>query len=494
MMKLRNLTTRVGTIVVILAAVLMACQNLPIGGSSVQTGTAAYAQAQGVELTVYNQNMALVRDKRSFDLKQGVNEVRFSDVASQIDPTSVHFRSLTDPQGTSVLEQNYEYDIVGSKKLLQKYIDQQIELITQDGSQYQGKLLSGADDIILQDAEGGVKVVRLAQVRQFNFPKLPAGLITRPSLVWLLDSGKTGSQDVEVTYMTNGVNWNADYVVQLNKTDNALDLNGWITLNNQSGAAYTDAKLKLVAGDVNVVRQAKGMTNDALEMRAPAAAPAPAVQERQLFEYHLYDVQRPVTVANNQTKQIEFTSAAEVPAEKFFVYDGAQGLRFSGGRITDRGYGTNSNPDVNIYLQVKNEEKAGLGIPLPAGRVRVYKADVDGSLQFVGEDQIDHTPKDETVRLRLGNAFDIVGERRQTDFQQLGRDVIEESFEITVRNHKKEAVEVRAVEHLFRWSEWQIVKESAEHTKLDQGTAEWRLQVPADGETKLTYTVRYEFS
>ena len=255
MTKLRNLTTKVVIMAVIVAALVMAYQNLPAEGSAVRQGTAAYAQGQGVELTVYNQNIALVRDRRSFDLKQGVNEVRFSDVASQIDPTSVHFRSLTDPQGTSVLEQNYEYDIVGSKKLLQKYIDQQIELIAQDGSKYQGKLLSGADDIILQDAEGGIKVVRLAQVRQFNFPKLPAGLITRPSLVWLLDAGKTGSQDVEVTYMTNGVNWNADYVVQLNKTDSALDLNGWITLNNQSGVAYTDAKLKLVAGDINVARE-----------------------------------------------------------------------------------------------------------------------------------------------------------------------------------------------------------------------------------------------
>jgi hypothetical protein len=391
-----------------------------------------------------------------------------------------------------VLEQNYEYDIVGSQKLLQKYVDQEIELITQDGSEYRGTLLSGAGDIILQDADGSVKVVRLDQVRQFNFPKLPEGLITRPTLVWLLGAGQGGDQDVEVTYMTNGVNWHADYVVQLNKDDTALDLNGWITLDNQSGAAYTDAKLKLVAGDVNVVRQAKVMAREGFDMEMAAPTATPQVQERQFFEYHLYDVQRPVTVLNNQTKQIEFTSAAEVPAEKFFVYDGAQGLSFYGYANTDPGYGTYSNPDVNIYLQIQNKEVAGLGIPLPAGRVRVYKADVDGSLQFVGEDQIDHTPKDETVRVLLGNAFDIVGERRQTDFQQLGRDVIEESFEIKLRNHKDQTVEVRVVEHLFRWSEWQIVKESAEHTKLDQGTVEWRLNVPSDGEATVTYTVRYQ--
>lgn len=510
-MKKRDLMIRIPVLIVTLVALLVAgtlslaaleSAQRPVVLSqryehqpSTGPGLTSVAQAQesGTELTVYNQDIALVRDTRSFDLEQGVNEVRFSDVASQIDPTSVHFRSLTDPEGTTVLEQNYEYDIVGTRKLMQKYVDREIDLVTQDGSEYQGTLLSGADDVILQDANGGVTVVRLDQVQQFSFPELPEGLITRPTLVWLLAAGQSGDQDVEVTYMTSGINWQADYVVQLNEDDTALDLNGWITLNNQSGATYSDAKLKLVAGDVNVVRQAKAVVARDMVLEAEASAAAPAVEERELFEYHLYDVQRPVTVRDNQTKQIEFTSAADVPAEKFFVYDGASGLGFYGYAISDPGYGTYSNPDVNIYLQIENEEESGLGIPLPAGRVRVYKADVDGSLQFVGEDRIDHTPKDESVRLLLGNAFDIVGERRQTDFQQLGRDVIEESFEIVVRNHKDEDVEVRVLEHLFRWSEWEIVQESADHTKLDQGTVEWRLPVPADGETTLSYTVRYQF-
>lgn len=510
-MKKRTLMIRIVMIIATLGALLMVSAGLmanreplkqativserPGQGPATGPRLASVAQAQGedVELTVYNQNIALVRDTRSFELEQGTNEVRFSDVASQIDPTSVHFRSLTDAEGTIVLEQNYEYDIVGSQKLLQKYVDQEIELVTEDGSEYQGTLLSGADDIILQDADGGVTVIRLDKVQRFNFPALPEGLITRPTLVWLLDAGQGGDQDVEVTYMTNGINWHADYVVQLNQDDTALDLNGWITVDNRSGATYTDAKLKLVAGDVNVVRQVKAFADQVPveEMAMPTATPS--VQERQLFEYHLYDVQRPVTVRDNQTKQIEFSSATDVPAEKFFVYDGAQGLGFYGYAVTDPGYGTYSNPDVNIYLQIENKEEAGLGIPLPAGRVRVYKADVDGSLQFVGEDQIDHTPKDETVRLLLGNAFDIVGERRQTDFRQLGRDVIEESYEITLRNHKDQDVEVRVVEHLFRWSEWEIVQETADHTKLDQGTVEWRLPVSADGEATLSYTVRYEF-
>lgn len=451
------------------------------------------AQEMAMDLTVYNQNLALVRDTRSLDLDSGVNEVRFTDVASQIDPTSVHFRSLTDPDGTSVLEQNYEYDIVGSGKLLQKYVDQEIGLVTADGTEYSGTLLSGSGDIILQGAGGGVTVIRQDQVQQIDFPDLPEGLITRPTLLWLLNAGDSGEQDVEVTYMTNGINWRSDYVVQLNEDDTELDLNGWVTLDNQSGATYEDAQLKLVAGDVNVVREEMARMAADMAAEEPQAMPTQAVEEREFFEYHLYDVQRPVTVRNNQTKQIEFTSATDVPAEKFFVYDGARGVRFYGYPITEPGYGTNSNPDVNIYLEVQNEEEAGLGIPLPAGKVRVYKADVDESLQFVGEDQIDHTPTDEPVRLLLGNAFDIIGERIQTDFNRIGDDVIEESFEINVRNHKDEDVEVRVVEHLFRWSEWEITEESSDHTEIDQGTVEWRLEVPADGEETVTYTVRYEF-
>lgn len=451
---------------------------------------AVRAQEAGVALTVYNQNIALVRDRRSITLRVGTNEVRFSDVAAQIDPTSVLFRSLTDPEGTTVLEQNFEYDLVGSDKLLEKYVDQEVSLVAGDGTEYTGTLLSGKGDIIIRDRAGNIVVIKRDQVREFTFPRLPEGLITRPTLVWTLNARRAGSQDVEVMYLTGGITWQADYVVQVNREDTAADLNGWITLDNQSGATYREAKLKLVAGDVNVLVKEQPL---AFEERAVSATPVAGVEERALFEYHLYDVQRPVTVRDRQTKQIEFTSASGIPVEKIFVYDGAGGLRFLGSPIVEPGYGTFSSPDVNIYLQFENTAEVGLGIPLPAGRVRVYKADVDGSLQFIGEDQIDHTPKDETVRLRLGNAFDVVGERRQTDFRRLGSDVIEESYEIRIRNHKDEAVEVRVVEHLFRWSEWEIVRESAPHTKLDAGTVEWRLNVPANGETTLTYTVRYTF-
>ncbi|MDQ7029680.1 MAG: DUF4139 domain-containing protein [Ardenticatenia bacterium] len=449
----------------------------------------AQQQSARLALTVYNQNLALVRDRRAITLRAGIDQVRFSDVASQIEPTSVLFRSLTDPQGTVVVEQNFEYDLVGSDKLLEKYVDQEVRVVTEDGTEYRGSLLSGRGDIILRERTGNVVVLQRNRVREFTFPRLPEGLITRPTLVWTLRSRRSGTQDVEVTYLTRGVSWRADYVIHVNEDDTAADLRGWITLDNQSGTAYKEAKLKLIAGDVNVIRQPVMSVREGVpDIRA---TPMPGVTERPLFEYRLYDVPQPVTVQDRQTKQIEFASASGVTVEKFFVYDGARGLRFYGSPVISPDYGATSSRDVGIYIQFENGEQAGLGIPLPAGRVRVYKADVDGSLQFIGEDQIDHTPTGERVRLFLGNAFDIVGERKQTDFRRLGSRTIEESYEIRVRNHKEQAVEVRVVEHMFRWSEWEIVQETEEHTKLDANTVEWRLNVPASDEVVLTYTVRY---
>jgi len=463
------------------------------GGPSLIHPRTVRAQSEGVELTVYNQNIALVKDRRTMKLTSGVNEVRFSDVAAQIDATSVHFRSLTDPAGTRVLEQNYEYDIVGSSKLLRKYVDQEISLVTEDGTTYTGTLLSGTDDIILQGDDGQVTVVKLASVREFSFPALPEGLITRPTLVWLLRAAQAGDHDVEVTYLTGGVNWRANYIVVLADDDKSLDLTGWVTLDNRSGASYKDAKLKLVAGDIHRAAE-PGMVAKAEEYAAVLPTPAPQVAERAFFEYHLYEVQRPVTIKDNQTKQIEFASATDVPAKKFFVYDGSQmGYYGYRGPQTDPSYGTASNTKVMVMLEFKNGEDQGLGIPLPKGTVRVYKRDVDGSELLVGEDAIDHTPEDETVRLYLGDAFDVVGERVQTGFKKLGERSLEESFKITLRNHKDEAVEVRVVEHMYRWSEWEIVKESAEHTKTDAQTIEYRVQVPANGEETVTYTVRYRW-
>jgi hypothetical protein len=454
----------------------------------------AAAQGEGLELAVYNQDLALVKDRRSMNLSEGLNEVRFADVASQIDPTSVHFRSLADPEGTVVLEQNYEYDIVGSAKLLQKYVDMEIAVVTEDGQEYVGTLLSGADDVILQGADGQVTVLKLEQIKEFAFPALPEGLITRPTLVWLVESAQGGSQEVEVTYLTGGVNWQANYIVVLASDEQSLDLDGWVTLDNRSGTAYEDAKLKLIAGDIHRAAADTRVVKEEVLYEAAAGA-APQVEERAFFEYHLYEVQRPVTVKDQQTKQIEFVTASEVPAVKFFVYDGGQ-MSYAGyyEPLDDPGYGTVSNKKVMVMLEFTNGEEQGLGVPLPKGTLRVYKEDVDGSTLLIGEDAIDHTPRDEDIRLYIGDAFDVVGERVQTDFRvDYDDDWMEESFEITLRNHKEEDIEVRVVEHLFRWSEWQILDASEDFEKTDAQTIEFRLPVEADGETVLTYRVRYEW-
>ena len=451
------------------------------------------AQSEGLELAVYNQDLALVKDRRSLDLSQGLNEVRFSDVASQIDPTSVHFRSLTDPEGTTVLEQNYEYDIVGSAKLLSKYVDQQIRLVTQDGQEYVGTLLSGDSDVILQAADGQVTVVKLDQIKEFTFPALPEGLITKPTLVWQLEAATGETHDVEVTYLTNGINWYANYIVVLSDDETALDLDGWVTLDNRSGASYRDAKLKLIAGDIHRAQTNGSVVEKGVYEAAPTAAPQ--VEERAFFEYHLYEVQRPVTVKDQQTKQIEFVTGSDVPAGKFFVYDGSQ-TQFWGYSqpVEDANYGTSSSTKVMVMIEFQNSEDAGLGVPLPKGTLRVFKKDVDGSTLLVGEDAIDHTPKDEQIRLYVGDAFDIVGERVQTDFKaNYDDDWMEESFEITLRNHKDEDVEVRVVEHLYRWSQWQILDASQDFDKLDAQTIEFRVPVEANGEAKVTYTARYEW-
>ncbi|MGD8794618.1 MAG: DUF4139 domain-containing protein [Anaerolineae bacterium] len=476
----------------LVAVVALLGVSLVPGGQQVAP---AVAQNEGVELAVYNQNLALVKDRRSMELGEGLNEVRFADVASQIDATSVHFRSLSDPEGTVVLEQNYEYDIVGSAKLLRKYVDQEIAVVTEDGQEYVGTLLSGADDVILEAADGQVTVLKLDRIKEFAFPALPEGLITKPTLVWQVQSVQGGQQDVEVTYLTGGVNWQANYIVVLAEDETSLDLDGWVTLDNRSGASYEDARLKLIAGDIHRAADKGAVVREEVMYEAAPAAAAPQVEERAFFEYHLYEVQRPVTVKDQQTKQIEFVTASEVPAGKFFVYDGAQ-IGFAGyySPLDDPSYGTSSNKKVMVMIEFTNGEEQGLGVPLPKGTLRVYKQDVDGSTLLIGEDAIDHTPKDEELRLYVGDAFDIVGERVQTDFQvDYDDDWMEESYEITLRNHKEEDVEVRVVEHMFRWSQWEILESSHEFDKMDAQTIEFRVPVEADGETVVSYTVRYEW-
>ena len=452
---------------------------------SVQPSTAAQAQEATVDLTVYNSNIGLVKEVRQFDLKTGVNQVAVSDVPSQIIPESVHFRSLDDPDAV-VLEQNYEYDVVGSQKLMQKYVDQPIVVITQDGGKHEGVLLSGADDIIIQTEEGGVDVLKYDQVRQFSFPALPEGLITKPTLKWLVDANKAGEQDVELAYLTNDITWKSNYVLVLAQDNSKLDLNGWITLDNRSGASYKDARLKLVAGEVNRVQQG-GVVPEQFAVMKDMAVPArpPAVEQRAFGEYHLYEIPRPVTIKDNQTKQIQFLSVHDAPAKKIFVFDsGTSDLRPT----------SSGSMQGNVSVKVRfNTGKEGVNAQLPAGVVRLYQPDEDGSPLFIGEDRIEHTPKGEDVTLTVGKAFDLVGERMQPEQKRLGEKAWRESYKIILRNHKEnEDVEIHVVERLNPWANWEITKASPEqYTQLNSNTIEWVVKVPAQGEATVTYTVEY---
>lgn len=484
---------------IVVAGLAIAALTVSAAGAATvaPSPSTASAQTEGPQLTVYNQGLAVVRETRSLALDDGLNTVQIRDVAASIDPTSVHFEDLTDPTGTVVLEQNFEYDLVGTARLLQKYIDQEIRVVQKDGTARTGTLLSGANDIILQEEGGGVTVLRLEDVREFSFPSLPEGLITRPTLVWLVDALQSGTHEVELSYLTRGIGWRANYVLVLSEDDTEASLNGWVTLDNQSGATYQDAKLKLIAGDINVVTQPRAVPAPIYAaMPEEAGRDSGYVEERTFFEYHLYEIQRPVTVKDNQTKQIEFASGQGIPTTKFYVYDGTSYRYYPGqGPIFEADYGIyGGNNQVMVKLEFTNDEESGLGLPLPRGTVRIYKEDIDGSQQLLGEDAIDHTPRDEEVELTVGKAFDVVGERVQSDFRKLGRDVVEESFDITLRNHKEEGIEVRVMEHLFRWSNWEIISSNFDYTKLDSNTIEFRVPVAADGETTVSYTVRYTSS
>lgn len=458
--------------------------------------TSAQENSERLSLTIYNQGTALVQDVRSFDLTEGANTIDFTDVAASIDATSVVFKALTDPEGVTVLEQNFVFDLVNSSVLLNRYLDETIQITVDDGTTFSGQLLSGRNgEIILRNDAGEVFVISISKVRDIQFPDLPDGLITRPTLRWLLESAVEGAQQVELTYLTGGISWTADYNVLLNTGNTALDLNGWVTLTNTSGAGYSDAQVKLVAGDVNRLPVAEVMFQaEAMDRAMPTMAPTPGVAQREFFEYQLYEINRPVTVADNETKQVEFVTGTDVPAHTYYVYNSFPGFYGYYGPITDQGYGVTGITDVQNWLEFSTGEENGLGADLPAGRIRVYQEDVDGAALLIGENSIDHTPMGEDVTIYLGNAFDLVGERTQTNFQFIADNVLEETYEIKLRNRKDDqAVEIRVPESLFRWSNWEILNSSDEYTQIDSSTIEFRVMVEPGEERVITYTVRYSW-
>ncbi len=444
---------------------------------------------------------AVIRQEREVSLQKGRGTLQFTDVAALIDPTTVGFVSVSDPS-TRVVEQNFQFDLVSNERLLQRFLEKPIQVEQTRGDTVavtSGRLLSASGGLVLQHDDGSVEV--LNDYSNLKLPELPGGLITRPTLVWDLFSEKAGPQKVRVTYETAGMTWWADYNVTFKEGDSAntgsLDVAAWVSILNQSGAGYPEAKLKLVAGKPHRVPRAemvmmKGERRAGMDMMA---APA-GFEEKSFFEYHMYTLGHPTTLPDRSTKQIElFPVVRRVPCEKVLVYYGqpiGAGMYFAD-PVVDRDYGTTSNKEVDTYLRFRNAKDAGLGIPLPAGRIRVSKLDpADDSLEFIGEDRINHTPHDETVQIKLGTAFDVVGERKQTDFSvDTSRKVIEEEFEITLRNHKDQPVKVIVKENLARWSAWTVIRKSQDFNKTDARTIEFPVTVAKDGEAKVSYRVRY---
>ncbi|MDH5769377.1 MAG: DUF4139 domain-containing protein [Nitrospirota bacterium] len=441
----------------------------------------------GVALTIYNVNLGLVKDQREIKLLKGTGELRFMDVASQIIPTSIHIKSLIDPDSLHILEQNYEYDLLNPQKLLDKYVGKEVKL-------YYKNFHTEREEIVTATllSNNGGPIFKIGDEITFGhpgriiFPGVPESLISKPTLVWLLENQLTKTQKVEASYLTNGINWRADYVVTLNEKDDKADLSGWVTIDNKSGTTYKDAKLKLVAGDVNRVKDEYDYKNKMLRAAvAEAAAKKEQFKEEEFFEYHIYTLQRPSTIKDNQTKQISLISADTVPVKKELLYRGARYYYYNQhGEVI-------SNQKVGVFVEIANKKENNLGIPLPKGTIRVYKHDKEGSLQFVGEDSIDHTPKDEKVRIKLGDAFDVVGSRKQMDWKKIAYDTYEAAFEISLRNHKKEDVVVRVVEPIP--GDWKMLNSSHDYTKTEAFTAEFNIPVPKDKEMKLSYRVRMRF-
>ena len=443
-----------------------------------------------VSITVYNSDIALVRDVRNLQLARGTGTLRFMDIAATVNHATVHFRSLTEPSQVSVLEQNYEYDLLDPDKLLRKYVGREVTLMrnrSENGTTRQEEVKA----LLLSYNSGpvwkiGNEIVTGLGADHIRFPELPDTLYSRPTLIWTVQNDGAARHRVEASYLARSLAWNADYVLTVARDDQAADLNGWVTLTNNSGTAFKNARLQLVAGDLNRVRQNLMKMQDRME-RAPMAAVAQESMTQEAFsDYHLYTMGRKTTINNAQTKQVSLLEGTGVPTTKRYVVEGQnhyyRNTMHPGSPIKD---------SVQVYYQFKNEAKAGLGMPMPAGVLRVYQQDSKGGVQFVGEDRIMHTPKDETLNVKIGNAFDVICERNQVDFEKIASNVYEIGYEITLRNHKTTAVNVEVNEPVG--GTWRMITSSHEWTKTAAWAAQFKVPVAADGTTVLKYRVRVTY-
>jgi len=433
-----------------------------------------------VSLTIYNDNFGLVKQIRNIEFSEGIGEVRFDDVASRIDPTSVHI-SLKNP-GVSILEQNYQYDLVNTTKMMQKYIGSEISIITEGGDLHRGELLSfDGSYVLLRISSGEITITNAKYILDYRFGSMPEGLILKPTLVWLTDSDEKTNSECEVSYLTDGINWHTEYIAVVADDEKNLDLSGWVSIENRSGATYKDATLKLVAGAVNRIQPKQDITVYARTGYAAKGRESQQFEEESFFEYHLYSLSRPATVANNEIKQISLFPESRTKAEKVYTIESSRyNYRSDKKEVT-----------IRVNLEFENSESRGLGMPLPKGKLRVYKADKKGELQFIGEDLIDHTPKNEKIRVFLGEAFDIKADRVKKNVVDLGNSHRRETYEIKIKNHKDEDIVVTVVESMLGWSEWHITKSNIDYRKISAYKVEFDVSVKANAENILTYTIEY---
>jgi len=435
----------------------------------------------GVQITVYNNNLGLIKDTRKVFLPLGQGELRFMDVASHIMPVTVHAKSLNYAEAFTILEQNYEYDLMNADKLLDKYVGKKIKLLDFNKIQDRKEVVEA---ILLSNNKGQIYKIHdeiyLGHPGYKVLPKIPENLIAKPTLTWLFQNNSKEAHQLEVSYLTNNISWRADYVLLLNQDDTSSDLTGWVTLDNKSGATYKDARLKLVAGEVHRVEER--FDQKVYAMKEMARAKAPQFKEKAFFEYHIYDLQRKTTIKNKQTKQVSLLEADQVKVQKELLVYGITSY------FTRKYQEKMLRQPVNVYIKFINAKENNLGMPLPAGIIRLYKEDDEESLQFIGEDKIEHTPKDEEITLKIGEAFDVVAERTQTDYQRISTRLYESEWEIILKNHKEKQVKVGVVEPLF--GNWKIVSNSHPYKKIDAFTIRFDVTIPRDGDQKIRYRVR----
>ena len=481
-------------------------------------------QGSDPALTIYNQNFFVAREKLPLDLHSGVNHVEFTGMTSHLEPDSVILRDLTG-RPLQILEQSYRNDPISQELLLSLYEGKTLDFLVNFNGKpetIKGKVIRSGYVPTSAYANGypqpgsGQPIIEVDGILRFGlpgqplFPALTADSILKPTLSWLLETNSAGKTDAEISYVSGGMSWQADYNLvvsdgpqkggQKSQTD-SLDMVGWITMHNLSGKTFENARIKLLAGDVNKIEPAnvRGRMYDmAKSANMEVSAMAPVVQEKSFDEFHLYTLQRPATLRDQETKQVEFVRSTSIQSQRLYVYDGAEiaqyGYYSPEQARNDQNYGTASNPKIWVMQEFKNSEANHLGIALPKGRLRFYRRDTDGHLEFVGENTIDHTPKDETIRVFTGNSFDLVGERKRTNIRvDSNHNWLDETFEIRVRNHKKEPASIRVVEHLYRWTNWKLTENSQDYKKKDSRTIEFPVTVAPDGEQVVTYTVHYSW-